>query len=417
VAVERAPGLARRLALPRPSATDLAAFLPTAIWAWLVLARGRYWSSSTGLPPAGAPPDAWPSVAVIVPARNEAALLPQTLPSLLTQDYPGDARVVLVDDMSDDGTAQTARAVATNAAKLPLDVLIGRARPAGWAGKPWALAQGTEHAVGHGPQPEWLLFTDADVWHPPSSLRQLVAAALSDHRDAVSLMARLHTSTTWEKLLLPAFVYFFAQIYPFSWVNRRQRRTAAAAGGCVLVRAAALRAAGGPQAVANSTIDDVALAKALKGSGQAIWLGLAGGPGAPDVQSLRSYPRLADIWDMVTRSAYTQLRYNPVVLAGTLAALSSTYLAPPVLGIWGTLRHRPWLALAGLTGWAAMAASYLPTARYYRASQATALALPLTAGLYAAMTVDSARRHRHGAVAWKGRLMGATDVISRLSRS
>jgi hopene-associated glycosyltransferase HpnB len=265
------------------------------------------------------------------------------------------------------------------------------------------MAQGTEHALGESPEPEWLLFTDADVWHPPSSLRELVEAAVSDGRDAVSLMARLSTSTTWEKLMLPAFVYFFAQLYPFSWVNDAGRRTAAAAGGCLLVRAAALRAAGGPEAVAGDTIEDVALAKALKCSGQHIWLGLAGGPAAPDVSSLRAYPRLADIWEMVARNAYTQLRHSPVLLAGTVAGLGSTYLAPPLIGAWGAARGRPLLALLGFSAWAAMAASYLPTVRYYREPPATALALPLVAGLYTAMTVDSARRHRQGVTAWKGR--------------
>ncbi len=386
----------------------MAAFLPTAIWAWLVLARGRYWSTNIGLPLGGELPDSWPRVAVIVPARNEADLLPETLPSLLGQDYPGEARVVLVDDLSTDDTAEVAAETSKNAGGLALHVLRGIPGPSGWAGKPWAMAQGTYYALSQSPQPEWLLFTDADVWHPPSSLRQLVAAALSDHRDAVSLMARLHASTAWEKLLMPAFVYFFAQIYPFSWVNRRERRTAAAAGGCVLVRATALLAAGGPAAVATNTIDDVALAKALKNSGHTIWLGLAGGPltpGAPDVQSLRAYSRLRDVWEMVTRSAYTQLRHNPVLLAGTVAGLSSTYLAPPLIGVWGLARRRPWFAIAGFAGWALMAASYFPTVRYYQSSKASALALPVTAGLYGAMTIDSARRHYRGVIAWKGRLM------------
>lgn len=381
----------------------MAAFLPAAIWAWLLLARGRYWLSNIGLPATSAPPPRWPTIAVIVPARDEATLLPETLPSLLMQDYPGEMKLVLVDDMSTDGTVQVARAIAGASATVPFSVLRGRPRPTGWAGKPWAMAQGTEHMLSESPQPEWLLFTDADVWHPASSLRQLVAAALSDGRDEVSLMARLSTSTNWETLMLPAFVYFFAQLYPFSWVNDGRRRTAAAAGGCILVRAEALRAAGGPAAVGGTTIDDVALAKALKRSGQNIWLGLAGGPAAPDIRSLRAYPRLADIWEMVTRSAYTQLRHSPVVLAGTVAGLGSTYLSPPTIGIWGAARHRPLLALAGFSAWAAMTISYLPTVRYYRAPPATALALPLIATMYTAMTVDSARRHHRGFIAWKGR--------------
>ncbi len=402
---ERAPATAAELALSRPKGKGLAVLLPSAAWAWLLAARGRYWLANTGLPAASAPPGQWPTIVAIVPARDEAELLPQTLLSLLTQDYPGEALVVLVDDLSTDGTADVARTVDADADGLALHVVRGSPRPGGWAGKPWAMAQGTEHALAQSPAPEWLLFTDADIWHPPSSVRQLVSAAISDRRDAVSLMARLRTSTTWERLLLPAFVYFFAQLYPFPWVNDGRRRTAAAAGGCVLVRSSALRAAGGLPAVANATIDDVALAKALKRSGHSIWLGLAGGPFAPDVRSLREYPRLSDIWEMITRSAYTQLRYNPMVLAGTIAGLCSIYLAPPLLGIFGAARRSPALALAGFLGWAAMAVTYVPTARYYRVSPATALALPAIASLYAAMTADSARRYHRGALVWKGRAM------------
>jgi hopene-associated glycosyltransferase HpnB len=264
------------------------------------------------------------------------------------------------------------------------------------------MAQGAEQALLQQPRPEWLLFTDADIVHPPSSLRQLVSAALADQRAAVSLMARLHTGTAWEELLVPAFVYFFAQIYPFNWVNDRHRRTAAAAGGCLLVRASALEAAGGIRTLAGSTIDDVALAKALKAAGSDIWLGLAGGS-APNVESVRTYPRLSDIWDMVARSAYTQLRHNPLALAGTVAGLCATYLAPPVLAVGGLATRRPLMATAGLLAWGTMAATYMPLARYYSASPATAAALSFTASLYTAMTVSSALRYYQGRVAWKGR--------------
>jgi hopene-associated glycosyltransferase HpnB len=327
------------------------------------------------------------------------------LPSLLAQDYPGPANVVLVDDMSTDATPQLAAALAGTGA-LPLSVVSGRARPTGWAGKPWAMAQGVEQAMLLRPKPEWLLFTDADITHPPGSLRRLVAAALGDDRAAVSLMAQLRAVTGWERLLLPAFVYFFAQIYPFAWVNDRRRRTAAAAGGCLLVNAAALAAAGGVATVASATIDDVALAKALKGAGYDLWLGLAGGA-APSVRSERAYPRLSDIWEMVARSAYTQLGHSPAALAGTVVGLGSTYLAPPLLAVSGIACRRPLVAAAGLSSWAAMAATYLPIARCYGASPTTALALPFTAALYSAMTIDSARRHYRGGVAWKGRRLSA----------
>jgi hopene-associated glycosyltransferase HpnB len=268
------------------------------------------------------------------------------------------------------------------------------------------MAQGVDRALSGPGGPQWILFTDADIHHPPSSLRDLVAAAGAGRRASVSVMARLSTRTRWEQLLMPAFVYFFAQIYPFSWVNDPLRRTAAAAGGCLLVDVEALRTVGGIKAIAASTIDDVALARALKGAGFAIWLGLAGDGSlsvAPAIESRRSYPRLADIWEMVARSAYTQLRHNPAALAGTVAGLSAIYLAPPVLAVKGLVTGRPSLAVAGLAAWTAMAATYLPMARYYRAPAAAAVALPVTASLYMAMTLSSARRHYSGGVAWKGR--------------
>jgi hopene-associated glycosyltransferase HpnB len=350
-------------------------------------------------------------VAIVVPARDEADLLPATLPGLLAQDYPGPASVVLVDDMSTDGTASVARALAAAAPgpKLGLRVVIGQARPAGWAGKPWAMAQGVEAAMEAGDRPEWLLFTDADIAHPPCSLRQLVQAASEDARSVVSLMARLSTAGAWERLLMPAFVYFFAQIYPFNWVNDRQGRTAAAAGGCLLVEARALAQAGGIEAIATSTIDDVALARAVKGAGFDIWLGLAGQGGpydAPRVESLRRYPRLAGIWEMVARNAYTQLHHNPAALAGTVAGLAALYLSPPVLTAAGLATRRPALATAGVAAWTAMTMTYLPMVRYYGAPPASALALPFTASLYGAMTVSSARRYRKGRSAWKGRPTG-----------
>jgi hopene-associated glycosyltransferase HpnB len=313
-----------------------------------------------------------------------------------------------VDDMSTDGTASRARALAEAAPspKLELRVVTGQARPTGWAGKPWAMAQGAEAAMEEVPRPEWLLFTDADIAHPSSSLRQLVEAASQDARSAVSLMARLSTASGWERLLMPAFVYFFAQIYPFNWVNDRQRRTAAAAGGCLLVETRALAEAGGVEAIATSTIDDVALAKAVKGAGFDIWLGLAGqgSPAdAPRVESLRRYPRLGGIWEMVARNAYTQLRHNPAALAGTVAGLGALYLSPPLLAATGLATRRPALAAAGVAAWTAMTMTYLPIVRYYGAPPASALALPFTASLYAAMTVSSARRYKKGASAWKGR--------------
>lgn len=393
-----------------------APWAPSAAWAYLLAGRGRFWSTESDFV-AGEAPAQWPTVAMIVPARDEAALLPQTLPSLLDQDYPGHAWAVLVDDQSSDGTAALARELAARGGGrgLGLSIVDGGPSPAGWAGKTWAMAQGVAQALAVPVTPDWFLFTDADIYHPPSSLRDLVTSALNGRRACVSVMARLPTATAWERLLMPAFVYFFAQIYPFKWVNDRYSRAAAAAGGCMLVEAEALRQAGGIAAIAQETIDDIALAKALKGAGFDIWLGLAGeghGEGAPRVESCRGYPHLSDIWDMVARNAYTQLGQSPLALAGTVAGLSAVYLAPPVLVYAGISARRPSMAIAGLAAWAAMASSYLPICRYYRAPAIAALALPFTASLYMTMTLSSAWRQRAGGVPWKGRqpmpAMGAT---------
>jgi len=374
------------------------AWIPAAIWIFLLLGRGFFWRTDVRLPSCS-PPRGWPAVSVVVPARNEASLLPQTLPRLLDQDYPGRAEVILVDDGSNDDTAEVARHLAEAGTRLALRVVNGTSHPPGWVGKTWALQQGTEAADGGPVKPEFLLFTDADIHHPQDSLSRLVAYAVSDDRDLVSLMARLRTATRWEKLIVPAFVYFFAQLYPFRLVARRRSRTAAAAGGCVLLRHRALARAGGLEAIAGAVIDDVALGRAVKRTGGSIWLGLT-----DEVTSIRPYARLMDLWDMVTRSAYTQLRHSSAAVAGAVAGLTAVYLGPLIVLIAGAASGQPEVALAGLVAWVLMTASYLPMVRAYHLAPAWALTLPLAAGTYAAMTVDSARRHRRGqGAAWKGR--------------
>ncbi len=381
------------------------------IWIYLLVFRGRFWRTGVRLPVA---PDAasWPSVAVVVPARNEALVLGASLPTLLYQDYPGPLQVVLVDDRSTDETAEMARRLgAQPGGKVVPVVVAGAEPPPGWSGKLWAVAQGVaavssaDPAVAapcESPAPEFLLLTDADIAHPRSSVRQLVAWAEAARLDQVSLMARLRVQTGWERLLIPAFVYFFAELYPFGWVNRPGRRTAAAAGGCVLVRRQALERAGGISAIRGAVIDDVALAKALKASGSAIWLGLA-----DEVHSVRPYPGLADLWDMVARSAYTQLGFSPVLLLGTLAGLAVTFLGPIAALVGGIVTTSPAVALVGAVSFLVMELTYVPTIRYHRLGWWRAAGLPVVACLYGAMTVTSAWRHHRKGVVWKGRLYGA----------
>jgi hopene-associated glycosyltransferase HpnB len=397
--------------VPVPVAAALCSLAALA-WAYLLAGHGGYWRTDQRLPVSGAGPRVWPAVVAVVPARNEAEVLSLTLPSLLSQDYPGEFGVVLVDDDSCDGTAQVAAGLARalgGRAPGRLRVIRGRPTPPGWAGKVWAMEQG-RRAAGSA---AYLLFTDADIGYAPGVLEALVRAAEGDDRALVSQMALLRAETFWERLIVPAFVYFFAQLYPFRRVNRPGARTAAAAGGCMLVRRGALEAAGGLERIRGARIDDVALGRLLKRppAPARCWLGLT-----TDVTSRRPYPRLSGLWDMVARSAYTQLRYSPAALAGTLAGLLWLYALPPAGALaglgWlaaGGGATAGWLAGAGLAGWAIMTASYLPMLRLYRLSPWRAPLLPLIAIMYAGMTADSARRYHLGRGGqWKGRTIPAS---------
>ncbi|MFD7747917.1 glycosyltransferase [Streptomyces sp. NPDC059698] len=367
-------------------------------WVWLLLGQGFYWRTDQRLPRRG-DPVRWPSVAVVVPARDEAGMLPVSLPSLLVQDYPGDARVILVDDCSSDGTGGLARDLASRYGGLPLTVVTPGEPERGWTGKLWALRHGI--AVARRDKPDFLLLTDADIAHEPDSLRDLVAAAGSGGEgfDLVSQMARLRVESFWERLVVPAFVYFFGQLYPFRRVNRARSRTSAAAGGCVLLRTEAAERARIPDSIRQAVIDDVSLAREVRRAGGRIWLGLA-----ERVDSVRPYPRLADLWRMVARSAYAQLRHNPLLLAGTVPGLLLVYAAPPATLVAGVLRGDGAAAWAGGAAWAVMTATYLPMLAYYRQSLWLGPLLPVTAVLYLLMTVDSAVQHYRGrGAAWKGR--------------
>ncbi|MEU7463243.1 MULTISPECIES: glycosyltransferase [Streptomyces] len=375
-----------------------------AAWCWLLLCQGFFWRTDVRLP-LRRDPEVWPSVCVVVPARDEAAVLPASLPSLLAQDYPGRAEVFLVDDGSTDGTGELARALSERHGGLPLTVGSPGEPPAGWTGKLWAVRHGI--ALARAREPEYLLLTDADIAHAPDSLRELVAAAHGGGFDVVSQMARLRVESRWERLVVPAFVYFFAQLYPFRWIGRPGSRTAAAAGGCVLLRAGMAEKARIPDAIRHAVIDDVALARAVKGAGGRVWLGLA-----DRVDSVRPYPRLGDLWRMVSRSAYAQLRHSPPLLLGTVAGLALVYLVPPVAVLAGAAAGSGPVAGVGALAWAVMAGTYLPMLRYYRQPLWLAPLLPYTAFLYLLMTVDSAVQHYRGrGAAWKGRTYARPDSV------
>jgi hopene-associated glycosyltransferase HpnB len=363
-----------------------------AVWLYLAFAHAGFWRTSIRLP-SRREPESWPSVVAIVPARDEAAVLPTTLPSLLASRYPGDFSVIVVDDASTDATAQVT-------ADLGARVVTADPLPAGWAGKVHAMTCGVAAAG----DCDYLLFTDADIAYSPTALADLVRAATTRRLDLVSQMAKLRAVRRWERVIVPAFVYFFAQLYPFARVNSPRSRVAAAAGGCMLVRRAALDDAGGLTRIADAHIDDVALGTLLKRRGSAIWLGLS-----DDVRSVRPYPSFRELWRMVSRSAYTQLRYSPLLLLATVIGLLLVYAVPVAAFVGGLATHAPSLIAVGGAAWLLMALTYLPMLRFYRLSPLRALTLPLIALLYAAMTVDSAWQHARGrGGSWKGRTAART---------
>jgi hopene-associated glycosyltransferase HpnB len=373
--------------------------LSLVIWCVLLFARGGFWRTRAQSALTVAPRAAWPAVVAVVPARNEADVIGQALNSLIAQDYPGEYHVIVVDDHSTDGTADVARAAALAANGVErLSVIGAQPLPPGWSGKVWAQSQGIEAARSLGLPVDYFLLTDADIGHPASAVSQLVERATAEKRDLVSLMVRLRCDSIWEKALIPAFVFFFAKLYPFAWVNNPRNKTAAAAGGCMLVKRAALEEAGGIESIRAELIDDCSLASRIKhrGAGQhPIRLDVA----AHSV-SLRPYDGPREIWNMIARTAFTQLHYSAWLLAGTLIGMVVIYLVPPVVALaLGKLAWPAWLA------WVAMCCAYAPMLRYYGRSPLWAPALPLVALFYVGATLASAIRYWRGKGGqWKARV-------------
>jgi hopene-associated glycosyltransferase HpnB len=332
-----------------------------------------------------------------VPARDEADVIAESIWSLLAQDYPGSFRVVLVDDQSTDGTADIARKLDTNDR---LEVITGGARPPGWTGKLWAVAQGIARAKANYPS-DYLWLTDADIAHKPDNLRTLISRAEQGKLVLVSEMAKLHCKTAAERFLIPAFVFFFDMLYPFAWVNDPRNKMAAAAGGCMLARRDALEAAGGIEQIKGEIIDDCAFGRLMKQQGP-IWLGLT-----QMATSIRPYDSIGEIGRMVSRSAYAQLGYSPFLLAGTVLGMLILYLLPPV----AALMSFGFAGLFGFLAWFAMALSFQPMLRFYGASPLWGIALPVIGLVYTGFTIDSALQHWRGRGGmWKGRAQAMTDV-------
>jgi hopene-associated glycosyltransferase HpnB len=369
-----------------PAGTAMIALAVLLVWLYLFFAHGHFWQSAPQLP-AAIPPE-FPDVDIVVPARDEAHTIGAVIGSLLAQDYGGRLRVILVDDASTDGTA----AIAGTAANLV--VITVHSKPPEWSGKLWALSQGV--AASGAPL---LLFSDADIVHDPRHLSSLVAKLMQSQLDMVSEMVRLHCASLAERALVPAFVYFFQMLYPFARVNDPQSSVAAAAGGTVLIRRESLLRSGGFEAIKNALIDDVALAKAVKKSGS-IFLGHSG-----LATSIRSYESFGEIWQMISRTAFTQLRHSTALLTLTLLGLCLLWLAPLAEILFG----HGWPRACGAAAFGLSVLSYMRTLARYERNRLWALALPLIALYYMAATCGSALNFWRGRGArWKSRAYGAS---------
>jgi hopene-associated glycosyltransferase HpnB len=372
---------------------DVLAVICVVVWLYLIAGRGNFWLCrvrDTGQPPQL---QQWPAVVAVVPARNESEYIAASAGSLLRQEYAGAFSIIVVDDDSSDETPAMAMHAAASVPDRQMTVVNGKGPPPGWTGKLWALKQGIDAAEKL--RPDYLLLTDADIEHAPDTLAWLVKQSSAGRYVLTSLMAKLRCESFAERTHVPAFIYFFQMLFPFSWVCRPGSSTAAAAGGCMLVRTDALASVGGIASIRNALIDDCSLAEKLKTIGP-IWLGLT-----DRVRSIRPYDTLSDVKRMISRSAYAQLRYSPLLLAATVASMAITFIIPPLLAIFGTGLPR----FLGLLTWLTMTVSFVPTLQFYRLSRLWSLALPVVALLYLYYTLGSAYLFARGQGGqWKGRI-------------
>jgi hopene-associated glycosyltransferase HpnB len=385
-------------------AIDVAAAAVLAIWLYLVFWRGQFWWLRE-FDDDIAPHDelrVWPRVVAIVPARNEAETIARCVESLAAQNYGGEFSVIVVDDHSEDGTAARAVEAATNAVAADrVLVHLAAALPTGWTGKLWALNEGVTRAAETDAAFYWL--TDADVVHAPDTLRRLVSRAEKGKLALTSLMVLLRAESPAEQLLIPPFLYFFLKLYPPQRIANARARTAGAAGGCVLLRREALERIGGLAAIRGEVIDDCALAGAVKQRGGRIWMGVTRAS-----VSLRSYGSFGEIRDMIARTAFTQLRYSPLVLLGTLAGMLATYVAPIALAFSGNT----FAAGCGIAAWVLMTVSFIPALWHFRRSRYWAFLLPFAALFYSYATWVSAWRYWRGRGGqWKGRAQAARNLV------
>ena len=375
---------------------DFASGCTLVIWAYLIFGRGLFWKLSKSRESEDLRPQRQSKrVAIVIPARDEAEVIGRTIASLLSQDYRGPHHIFLVDDHSRDGTPEVALSAAREAAKTgQLTTARARALPEGWTGKLWALSEGIDRAQTF--QPDYVLFSDADILHASGNLTRLIARAEAGGYDLVSSMVKLQCETFAERALIPAFVFFFLMLYPPAWTASPKHATAGAAGGCILMRWPALGRIGGVAAIRGELIDDCALAKAVKSSGGKIWLGVTS-----KTRSIRGYGAFGEIGRMISRTAFWQLHHSYCLLAGTIVGLFITYMLPPLLLLTGRLVP----ACLSMVAWALMMVAYAPSLRFYGLTMLWAPALPVIVLFYTGATVHSALRYWNGRGGeWKGRV-------------
>ena len=383
------------------SALSLFAELPSVFWlamlslgSWVVLMamRGDFWRADQRLAEGSYEPDVSPAVAIVVPARDEEEFIEAAVESLKQQNYKGNFSIHVVNDCSDDATAEIAKRAGAR-------VICGSEPPLDWTGKMWAVSQGIDAALGEFQQAEYYWITDADIEHHPGELASLVARSERDGLDLNSVMVKLLTDDLWSRILIPAFVFFFQKLYPFPWVNDPRRKTAAAAGGSMLVRRSALDRIGGIAAIKGELIDDCALAQKIKSGGGSIGLALA-----DETRSLRPYNGYAGVWNMVARTAFHQLRRSVPLLVGTVAGMVFLYLSPPIALLVAVATGEAPAAVVSFAAWFAMAWAFAPTLYRYDLNPWYGFTLPFAGALYTMMTLDSAYRHWRGRGGeWKGR--------------
>ncbi len=346
------------------------------VWTCMALFRGGFWRLRAKLPAERKTFRPAVNVTAVIPARNEEDVIAYPVRAL-----SGQAKVIVADDESEDATGDIARA---NGA----EVVRVSPRPAGWKGKLWAVASGIRAETA---RPDYFLLTDADIEYPASGAVAALIEQAESGFDLVSVMVRLRCESTPEKLLIPAFVFFFFMLYPPG------ADANAAAGGCMLIRREMLERIGGIESIRDALIDDCALAQRVRASGGRVWLGVSDLP----IRSIRLYGEAREIRAMIARSAFAQLRHSGLLLAGTVAGMALTYLAPVAL----LFSRDPVARACGAMAWMASAALFRPTVRMYGAPRWTMFALPGIATFYLIATVESAILYWSGkGGAWKGRV-------------